>query len=334
MVSVVMPVFNGERFVDEAIRSILVQTLSDFEFIIVDDGSTDSTPGILDEHVRHDSRIRVIRQSNAGVTAALNAGCTAAGGEYIARMDADDVSLPQRLEVQVAYLATHPRVTVLGSAIQVIDQAGQKSGIKRFPTTPGLVAWSMLFFNSVVHPAVLMRRDALAAAGFYPAHRPRVEDYALFLRLSRTADIDNLQDVLLNYRIWPGSVSVTGSEEQERSARDVLLEHLTEITGREITATEAGTLRGLSTDRYPDDVDAIVKVSDLICELVAAQERRREDGSSAAVRRDAAVRLWLLSMLAARQAPGLGASIAWRASRMSPRAFPTFIAKVGHALTR
>src|SRR5262245_2206009 len=164
LVSVVMPVYNGERFVLEAVRSILAQTLRDFELLVVDDGSTDRTAELLAVEQARDERLIVHRlPSNVGFRTALNAGCALARGELIARMDADDISLPTRLARQVEFLRQHPDVAVVGAAIQVIDGNGVRGRFKSYPVQPGLAAWSMLFFSSLAHPAVILRRDALEA---------------------------------------------------------------------------------------------------------------------------------------------------------------------------
>src|SRR5688572_25854696 len=156
LISVVIPVYNGERFVVEAIRSILTQTLRDFECIVVDDGSTDQTPQLLAFEQSRDSRITVHRQpSNMGFRTALNTGCLLARGEFIARMDADDVSLPFRFEHQVRFLQTHPQVGVVGSAVQLLNELGERGEIKSFPLESGLAEWSMIFFNSLAHPSVM-----------------------------------------------------------------------------------------------------------------------------------------------------------------------------------
>src|SRR5262249_39912793 len=133
-VSVVMSVFNGERYLDEAIGSILSQTFRDFEFIVIDDGSTDSTPQIFAGYPKTDPRTVVHRQAHQGIIAALNAGCSLARGGYIARMDADDVALPERLQRQVEYLESCPKVGVVGSSINIIDADGKLVSITTFPT--------------------------------------------------------------------------------------------------------------------------------------------------------------------------------------------------------
>src|SRR4051812_12524034 len=123
-ISVVMPVWNGESFLAEAIESILAQTCRDFEFLIIDDGSTDGTPAILREFEARDPRVRVLWQQHEGLVAALNAGLAAARAPLIARMDADDVSTPERFELQLAYLQAHPECVVLGTAMLVTDPDG------------------------------------------------------------------------------------------------------------------------------------------------------------------------------------------------------------------
>ncbi len=127
LVSVVMSVYNGERFLREAIESILSQTFRDFEFIIVNDGSTDGTAGILNSYALSDSRVRVFEQENMGQCASDNRGCSLARGKYIARMDSDDVSMRDRLERQIAFLENHEKVGLLGGAVEIIDDRGRRA---------------------------------------------------------------------------------------------------------------------------------------------------------------------------------------------------------------
>src|SRR5262245_40553428 len=146
IVSVVMPVFNGERYLVEAANSIFRQTHPDFEFIIVDDGSTDGTADLLADLRRQDDRVKVITQPhNLGVAAALNAGCQAARGIFVARMDADDVSLPDRFMEQTSFLNRRPDIALVGGAVQLIDQNGRLGRLKSYPTDSALVAWSLNF---------------------------------------------------------------------------------------------------------------------------------------------------------------------------------------------
>jgi len=330
-VSVVMPVFNGEQFVAEAVQSILQQTFGDFEFIVVDDGSGDRTPEILAGLAKGDSRIVVIRQPrNMGVTEALNTGCRTARGALIARMDADDVSVPERFETQVAYLRQHPEVGVVGSQVRLIDQTGQPGRLKNYPSQPGLVAWSLLFFNSLAHPTVMFRRELLERAGYYPVEWNRVEDYALFLQLSRMTKLANLPDVLLFYRAWEGNVSARAAQEQDRNANEALRRAVATSLGRELTAEQAAALRGLPTDRYPQTVEEIRALGDVIRDLqrrfVALGNLDVKDIE--AITRDAAVRLWLLAGLAARKSPLAALTLAASATRTRPSAVVDFARKV------
>jgi hypothetical protein len=332
-ISVVMPVHNGERFLREAIDSILGQTCADFELVIVDDGSSDGTPAILADAQTRDGRIRVRRlERNLGVTGALNEGCRLARGAFIARMDADDVSLPARLETQLGYLRAHPDVAIVGSWVRRIDDRGTPGAVQRYPAEPALVAWSMAFFNSLAHPTVVMRREVLRMEAVYSAEYPRAEDYALFAGLSRTTRLANIPDVLLHYRMWSGNSS--RNEEQERQATRVVCDHAAAL-GVRITEAEASGLQGLARERYPRTPDETRALARLIGELRSAAVKRLPAGDgSRSVDRDAAVRIWLLAALSARRSPLLAASLAGRALRLSPGSVVTFLGKVARRFGR
>jgi len=207
-VSVLMSVYDGEAFVAEAVDSILAQTFQDFEFLIVDDGSTDRSARILADYAGHDPRIRVLRQQHRGLIASLNRGLNEARGVYIARMDADDVALPERLVLQVTFLDANPSVAALGGAIELIDERGQSIRIAHYPTLPDDVRTEMIKGNQLAHPAVTMRADLVRSLGGYrPAFR-HAEDYDLWLRLDEKADIANLPQLLLRHRIHDRKVSI------------------------------------------------------------------------------------------------------------------------------
>jgi hypothetical protein len=325
-ISVVMPVHNGDRFLQEAVESVLAQSYRDFELIVVDDGSTDGTAGILAAAQARDPRVRVWRMpQNSGITEALNQGCRLARGPFIARMDADDVSLPSRFVTQLEYLRSHPAVGVVGAWVQIIDDQGRAGAVKRYPCDPALVGWSLVFFNSLAHPTVMMRREALDMEAVYSARYPRAEDYALFTRLSRSTQLANVPAVLLRYRMWSGNVSK--SSEQDRQAAVVVCDHAAAL-GVQATAPQAAGLQGLARDRYPRTADDARALGLLILELRAAVLRRLPVGSSPTlINRDVGVRLWLLGALAARRSPGLALSMAGRAFRTSPASLLTFLAK-------
>jgi len=201
-VSVLLPVYNGELFLKEAIESILSQTFRDFEFIIIDDGSTDGTSAILEHYQQIDDRIHVYRHGHQGLIPSLNRGCHLARGEYIARMDADDVSLPERLARQVEYMETHPEIGVLGCGVQIIDDCGKKTRILQFPTEHAVLKWRLCFYISFTfaHPAVVMRRELVERVGGYNPEMRHTEDYELWRQLSGLTRLSNLSDVLLYLR--------------------------------------------------------------------------------------------------------------------------------------
>jgi GT2 family glycosyltransferase len=200
-VSVLMPVHNGEVYLAEAVRSILGQTFSDFEFLIVDDGSTDGTPGILADFAAADARIRIHDQPHCGLVAALNRAVQIADGEFLARMDADDVAQPRRFERQVGYLRSHPQVAVLGTAMLAIAPDGRPLNQIRFPRSPADVRRGLERWCCLAHPTVIMRAEAVRAEGGYrAAYSDAAEDYDLWLRIAERYDLANLSDCLLNYR--------------------------------------------------------------------------------------------------------------------------------------
>lgn len=212
-VSVVMSVCNGERFLSEAIESILCQSFNDFEFIIINDGSTDDTASFLDLYVKRDARIRVFSHRNKGLTYSLNLGCELAQGVLIARMDADDVAVKDRLLWQVRFMDANPDVGVLGGAYDLIDTNGKKLCGAKLPVEDRDIRLALLDSTAFLHPAVLMRKAALDLVGGY-REVPYVEDYDLWLRLSEHVQLANLPQVLLKYRIHPGQVSVSKCREQ------------------------------------------------------------------------------------------------------------------------
>lgn len=197
-ISMIMCVYNGERYLREAIESILNQTFTDFEFIIVDDGSIDRSVDIITSY--SDQRIHLVcNETNLGFPAAPNKGLAMASGVYIARMDQDDISLPERFARQVDFLDSHPDIGVLGSAIRIIDNYGTPSRIHRFPSEPALVKWCLYFQRpGIVHPVVMMRRKLVEQIAGYKLKY--AQDYDLWARLRGITRFSNLPDILLYYR--------------------------------------------------------------------------------------------------------------------------------------
>lgn len=199
-VTVLMPVYNGERYLAEAMKSILNQSFTDFEFLIINDGSTDRTLEIASSFEDH--RVQVVSNTrNEGLIAALNRGLALAQGEYIARMDQDDISLPMRLEKQVSFMDAHDDIGVLGTAFQLIDKEGTAISMPViFPRSHHVLTWSLFYYSPFVHPSVMFRKITVVAAGGYSARATHAEDYDLWFRLSRLTRLSNLPDILILLR--------------------------------------------------------------------------------------------------------------------------------------
>lgn len=204
-VSVLMAVYNGEAWVPEAVESVLGQTFADFEFIVVDDGSTDGTGAILDR--RTDPRLRVVQQPRAGQTRALNRALGLAAAPLLARMDADDVALPERLAQQVAFLRAHSDVGLLGTGCHEISPVGEVTRTIRPPASDDAIRRALIRANPFIHSSVMFRRDALDAAGRYDEQFAVAQDYDLWLRMSRVTRMANLPEPLVLRRLAPGRLS-------------------------------------------------------------------------------------------------------------------------------
>jgi glycosyltransferase involved in cell wall biosynthesis len=213
-VSVVMAVRNGLPYLEQAVDSILAQTFTDFEFVIIDDGSTDATPEVLERYRRTDPRVRVYRQENMGLTASLNRGRARARGEYLARMDSDDIAFRERLERQVEFLDRHPQVALVGSSVMRIDELGREIKWSACPTSHAEIIRALTEYNCFTHPSVMLRNDVLAAVGGYREAYRQGQDYDLWLRLAEGHELANLAEPLLYYRVYAGQVSFRDLEQQ------------------------------------------------------------------------------------------------------------------------
>ncbi len=220
LVSVLMPVYNAERYVAEAVESILAQTFGDFELLIIDDGSTDRSRALLGRYAARDGRIRLVSRPNKGLVATLNEGLGLARGELIARMDADDVAMPERLALQVAFLREHPEVVCLGGAVRVIDAAGRILLVDRPPLDDATLQEIALTGRPpLIHPVFMMRRGDLAAVGGYDEDMKQAEDLDILLRLGERGKLAALPDILLKYRMHDCSKTSVYTDEQLEYAR-------------------------------------------------------------------------------------------------------------------
>lgn len=215
-VSILMPCYNAERYLAAAVRSVLAQTHGDFELIAIDDGSTDRTLAILNEFAAADSRVRVISHENRGMGRALNDALEQCRHEWVARMDADDVMLPNRLERQLAFVAGRPEVVVASSLVQYIDESGAVIGRNRSEFTDSLKVVEAVAEHRLVgfhHPAVLMRRDVVKEAGGYRPQFWPCDDADLWNRIAerRPRGVVVQDEYLMQYRIHGSSVCVANA---------------------------------------------------------------------------------------------------------------------------
>lgn len=199
--SVLLASYNSERFISASIDSVLRQTYKDFEFIVIDDASTDSSFDILQEAEQRDHRIKVIRnERNLGLGASLAQGVEAACGDYLLRIDADDICFHDRLERQIKFLDEHPEVDILGGAAIEIDMAGKQGRIRKMPASHEEIMRS-IWACPIIHPTVAFRRRRILAIGNYNATLRRRQDYELWFRCARQGlRFANLQDPLIYYR--------------------------------------------------------------------------------------------------------------------------------------
>lgn len=232
LLSVVMPMHNAARFVEAAIGSVLAQSMGDFAFYIVDDGSTDGSGEIAARLARRDDRIHLIRQSNQGIVASLNQMLAIVETPFVARMDADDICLPERFARQLARMTAEPDLGALGTQFVEIDADDRVLDAHyRQPVGRDAVRAQLTIKQPLANPTVMFRTEALRAAGLYRQAFRHCEDYDLFLRLSHLADLDNLPDVLLHYRRSAGQMSVRNHGRQTRQAVFARLAHFERLAG-------------------------------------------------------------------------------------------------------
>jgi glycosyltransferase involved in cell wall biosynthesis len=221
VISVILPVYNGGRHLAAAMHSLFDQTFRDFEIVAIDDGSRDHSADVLEDFAAEDERVRVFRRENRGFVATLNESLALSRGRYIARMDHDDLCMPQRFERQVERLEAEPDLVALGSRVTSMDPEGRILGLERLPVTHEEIEETHLGGSSAIcHPAVMMRADAVRAVGGYREFAP-VEDFDLWLRLGEIGRLANIEAPLLKYRR-----STTGLVARLAGQRKAMLEEV------------------------------------------------------------------------------------------------------------
>ena len=243
-VSVIMGVYNGERYLPDAIKSILDQTLTDFEFIIINDGSTDRSREIVMSF--SDPRIKPVdNEKNLGLVATLNRGLELANGKYIARMDADDIALPNRLQRQVDYMEQHPEMVVSGTSVELFNDAEVHS-IWKVTVDPRSIAMQLLFVPCFCHPSAILRGEVIRKHQIrYSKDYVHAEDYELWIRLLRSGfNIGNLSEVLLRYRMHGLNIGMTKKSDQLATVAKLHISQFEHYLGRPLREQEKNVFRG------------------------------------------------------------------------------------------
>jgi glycosyltransferase involved in cell wall biosynthesis len=248
LVSVLLAVHDGARFLGDALESVVAQTLRDLELVVVDDASTDATPDLLDACA--DGRLVVVRNDEQlGLAASLNAGLERATGRYVARLDADDLALPRRLERQVARLRSRPDVAIAGADVADLDEDGRVGAVHQMPRGPVAVRWHALFAAPFFHPTVLVDREVLDRHGLrYDESFLESEDYELWTRLLTVADGDNVAEPLVLKRAHPAQASERRRELQTSFQRQVALREIARLAP-DLAPEDAERAWGLGSGR-------------------------------------------------------------------------------------
>jgi glycosyltransferase involved in cell wall biosynthesis len=243
LASVAMVVCNVDRFLAEAIESILRQTFRDFEFIIVDFGSTDKSKTIISDYAATDRRIRLHEIPHCGLAEARNAACLLARGRYIAIMDADDVSIEDRLMREIEFMEEHPEVGVVGGATQWIDPTGRPLHVQYFPAGDREIRSTLLSSSALCQSAALIRREAFLGVGGYRPSLVPSEDYDLWLRIADHFQLANLQRIIVKYRVHPYQLSFR------------------KLTHQILCALAARTASSSRRDGRPDPLKSVEEIS-------------------------------------------------------------------------
>ena len=216
-ISIIMSVYNLEDFLTAAIESILDQTFADFEFIIINDASTDNSEIIIEKFARKDKRIKVITNNQKiGLTKSLNKGIKIACGEYLARMDGDDIALPKRLKRQVEFMKKNKDLAFCGTNVILVDEKGKKLKQKKLPLSSKKIRSQVMHFCPFIHPTLFFRQNVLLSAGKYNENFQFAQDYELILRLLEKFKGANINEPLLYYRVGLNkAISLKNLKKQE-----------------------------------------------------------------------------------------------------------------------
>jgi glycosyltransferase involved in cell wall biosynthesis len=336
-----MPVYNGQRYVGEANASVVGQGFGDFEFVIIDDGSTDRTPEILAEWAAHDSRIRVHRSPrNEGIPAALNRGLNLARGQYVARQDADDLCVAGRLARQVAVLDADAEVVLVSAGYEIIDAEGRRRGLRMRRDAPEVIEYLLHFSNAVGgHGQVMFRRETVLSLGSYGLEYDFSQDYDLWSRLMRLGRIVVLPMIGMRHRLHEDRVSVVSGPRQQSNSMRISRRNLTTLLRRELRDDEFAALAAVW--RQTGTCDSAIDADRLFREAYARFLEKRPSHRHRRAVRMAKAHTWFLSaaMLAkrARFVEALahaGYSLRWHPLGFMSGVFASMDRAMGYVLRR
>ena len=272
IITVLMPVFNGEKYLRKAVDSVLSQTLRDFEFWIIDDNSTDTTAKILESY--EDQRIRIFRNDvNIGLAASLNEYMGHIKSRYIARMDSDDISLPKRFEKQIRFMEDNPDIGICGTWIGVF---GDKKSIIRYPEHNEQIRIDMLFSCPLAHPTIMIRKEIRDKLNIlYRTDYAAAQDYELWTRISGSVSFANLQEVLLEYRVHKDQAGHSKKNEQASFAKSIRLERLKRL-GIDPTGADIMIHESIASGKYERSAEFVQKASEWFDKLYDANLKSME----------------------------------------------------------
>lgn len=318
-VSVVMTVYNRERHVGRAIQSVLEQSWDDFELIIVDDGSTDGTVGVVSRMAEKDRRIIMVSHTpNRGISYSANRGISASRGRYIARIDSDDIRTSESLRKQAEFLDRHPDTGVVGGAIRYFDESGRTGQILDQPVAPVALRWKLSFSCAVHHTVSMVRRSVFERLGGYDESLAVTVDYDLFARAAEITRLANLPDVIGYLRRHEGRASVTRRSLQAENALTVSQRYVSNLLEEDVPISVIQLL----TARKHVQVDEVEALLDLLNRIGARALARCPDSARGRLemRREAARLMIRLFWRFRTAAPGWSAL--WNAHCLDPSVLP------------
>lgn len=220
--SVIIPAYNAEKYIAKSIESILNQTFTDFELIIIDDCSTDETYAIIIEYAKKDNRIVVLKnEKNLGIAGNRNKGISLAKGEYIVWQDADDISMPERISKQFNFMESHPEVGIVGGFLEFFEDKKGTTGVRKYSDNDQILRKNIFRFSPVAQPTAMIRKEILDQVGEYNLKYPPAEDIDMSFRIGEKSKFSNIQEVLLRYREHPSSATFTRLRKIELSTLEI-----------------------------------------------------------------------------------------------------------------